>query len=205
MKTQKCKVAVFDCKTKKMKIEEREMPVYDPPKPTPSPLETVLYHLCKVLNVDDDAVNEFVKHYENTFGVKYTPSESLIVEKTQKVTYKEQIDWNGGQIVKKINVPVGIVKITLSGTISPAIIPGGTAPPQSKVAVLDIKVGDDTFSYSSPVGSSKKLNSVIATLSTKEEIEITMKLGGQYSCTGCTPKTTPAEFNVELDVYTIPV
>ena len=70
MKTKVCKVAVFDCKEKKMRIEEREMPVYDPPKPQPSPVETALYHVCKMLesnNMADDVIKEYITQYENTY------------------------------------------------------------------------------------------------------------------------------------------
>ena len=70
MTTKKCKVAVFDCKTGKMRIEEREMPVYDPPKLQPSPLETVLYHVCKMLennNMEDDVIKEYITQYENKY------------------------------------------------------------------------------------------------------------------------------------------
>ncbi len=77
MTTKKCKVAVYDCRTGKMRIEEREMPVYEPTPPQPSPIETVLYHVCKwieneasapVIKLTHKPIYEFITYYENTYG-----------------------------------------------------------------------------------------------------------------------------------------
>ena len=77
MTTKKCKVAVYDCKKHKLIIEEREMPVYEPTPPQPSPIETVLYHVCKwieneasapVIKLTHKPIYEFITYYENTYG-----------------------------------------------------------------------------------------------------------------------------------------
>ena len=47
MMTVKAKCLVYNCKTHKLKIVEKEMPVFPEPKPTPSKDETVLYRLLK--------------------------------------------------------------------------------------------------------------------------------------------------------------
>ena len=81
MKTKKCKVAVYDCKKHKVEILEKELPVFEPPKPTPSPLETALYHLCKLIDPPNDRVlDEFVKMYESTYGETYKPTVKFVTE-----------------------------------------------------------------------------------------------------------------------------
>ena len=70
MKTIKSKVAVYNCKTGKVEVVEEEVSVFDPPKPQPSPVETALYHVCKMLknnNMADDVIKEYITQYENTY------------------------------------------------------------------------------------------------------------------------------------------
>ena len=65
-----CKVAVYDCKTGKVRVEERKMPVYEPTPPQPSPLETVIYNICTLIkskNITNEIIDEFLKFYENTY------------------------------------------------------------------------------------------------------------------------------------------
>ena len=71
MKTVKTKVCVYDCKTGKLRIEEQEMPVYEPTPPQPSPIETVIYNISSLLknkNITNKVIDEFLKFYENTYG-----------------------------------------------------------------------------------------------------------------------------------------
>ena len=56
-----------------MRIEEREMPVYEQLQIQPSPVETALYHVCKLLeknNMSDDIIKQFITHYEKMYGSK---------------------------------------------------------------------------------------------------------------------------------------
>ena len=84
MKTVKSKVCVYDCKNHKMEIVEKELPVFEPTPPQPSPIETVLYNICSLLknkNITNEVIDEFLKFYENTYGKKAT-SDLLKAEKT---------------------------------------------------------------------------------------------------------------------------
>ena len=73
MKTVKAYKIIFDCKTKTEKIEEVEitLPENIPKLPLqPSPIETVLYHVCKMLEsnkMSDNVIKEYITQYENTY------------------------------------------------------------------------------------------------------------------------------------------
>ena len=66
----KAKGCIYNCKTGKTKVIEKELPIYDPPKPQPSPLESVLYHVCKMLEnnkMSNDVIKEYITQYENSY------------------------------------------------------------------------------------------------------------------------------------------
>ena len=196
MKTVKSKVCVYDCRTGKMRIEEREMPVYEPTPPQPSPIETVLYHICKLIDPKDDVLDEFVKYYENTFDKTFDTNLKLPVIKNIKETYNEQISWNGSAITKTITVPSGVVKINITGTMNRANQPEGTsAPPQGKSAVLTIEIDENKYQFST--GESKKLNETIISTCTGK-INVTMSLGGQFTTSDA--NSYPASFDITLNI-----
>ena len=75
---------IFDCKTKKEKIEEIEIEIPDniqPIQPQPTLLETALYHLCKLIDPQNDSVlDEYAKWFENEFGITYKPTVKFVTE-----------------------------------------------------------------------------------------------------------------------------
>ena len=169
MKTKVCKVAVFDCKTGKMRIEEREMPVYEPPKLQPSQIETVLYHLCKLMDPPDNVLDEFVKHYESTFGKTYKPPVKFVTdsELSQKLGDLTQLSSEVSIVPVKgsktgqlstgyantlsfsmLSIPAGILSVDISANLQMPV-------PKGKACGCEIMLSGNTIANIRVVNTAK--------------------------------------------------
>lgn len=61
MKTVKCKVLVYDCKKHREKVVEKELPVYEEPKPVPSKYDIQIKKICEDIASIKRAVEEIAK------------------------------------------------------------------------------------------------------------------------------------------------
>lgn len=197
MKTVKSKVIVYNCKTGKTEVVEKELPVFDPPKPQPSPLETVLYHVCKMLGSDDKVLKEFVTQYENTFGSSTVKSLFTINEISESYSESIKVDSSGNStpVSKVINVPPGISEIIITGKMCNARGNQWHYP-----AILEV-VADGETQYSISTGKETCINidETITILNKTSNVTIVMKCGGGVY-DGTSTGDLTASFNVDVKV-----